>query len=141
MWWTGGRIPQPQHSPQQCAGVDEKGSHIAEYPASPQFPRRGSTLSSQRMVTLEEEEEDSKCEEPLDLGISIRKWPTAWWFQMLVLVVRTFRQSRHVITSKLNFLQTILMAVVVSLIWFQVPQDTSSINDRLGYVRECHSMD
>lgn len=88
------------------------------------------------MAEEEEDSVDKKSEEPiLDVSLS-RKWPTAWWWQLLVLIVRTFRQSRHVITSKLNCVQTIFMALVVSLIWFQVPEDTRSINDRFGYVRE-----
>ena len=114
-------------------------SYIGEYPSSPQFPRRGSTVSTQKMV--EEEEEDSvdkKFEEPtMDVSLT-RKWPTAWWWQLLVLIVRTFRQSRHVITSKLNCVQAILLAVVVSFVWFQVSDDTRSINDRYGYV-SCHN--
>ena len=65
---------------------------------------------------------------------SSRKWPTSWFWQLLVLIVRTFRQSRHVILSKLNLIQTILLAVIVSLIWFQVPEDEMSVNDRHGYV-------
>ena len=65
---------------------------------------------------------------------SSRKWPTSWFWQLLVLIVRTFRQSRHVILSKLSLIQTILLAVIVSLIWFQVPEDEMSINDRHGYV-------
>lgn len=63
-----------------------------------------------------------------------RKWPTSWFWQLLVLTVRTFRQSRHVILSKLNFTQTIVLAVIVSVIWFQVPDDERSVNDRHGYV-------
>lgn len=62
-----------------------------------------------------------------------RKWPTSWFWQLLVLTVRTFRQSRHVILSKLNFTQTIVLAVIVSVIWFQVPDDERSVNDRHGY--------
>lgn len=68
--------------------------------------------------------------------ISTRKWPTSWFWQLLVLTVRTFRQSRHVILSKLNLIQTILLAMIVSIIWFQVPEEERSINDRNGYVSD-----
>lgn len=78
------------------------------------------------------EKEERRDSEP----ISTRKWPTSWFWQLLVLTVRTFRQSRHVILSKLNLIQTILLAVIVSMIWFQVPEEERSINDRNGYVSD-----
>ena len=83
---------------------------------------------------MEEEEEEESAGQTVVSTSPSRKWPTAWWWQLLVLIVRTFRQSRHVIISKLNCVQAILLSVVVSLVWFQVPDDTSSINDRYGYV-------
>ena len=63
-----------------------------------------------------------------------RKWPTPWYWQLMVLTVRTFKQSRHVILSKLNCVQTMAIALVVSVIWFQIPCDEKSIPDRLGFV-------
>ena len=131
MWWKRWVLFGASNPEGEVENVRE--SYIGEYPASPLFPRRGSTLSTQRIVAEEEETKNQNyCrEEPAILS---RKWPTSWWWQLLVLVVRSFRQSRHVITSKLNSLQTVLLAVVVSLIWFQVPEDTSSVNDRFGYV-------
>ena len=63
-----------------------------------------------------------------------RKWPTAWYWQFGVLTVRTFRHSRHIILSKLNILQTFLMAILAALLWFQMPLDEANIGDREGYV-------
>ena len=68
-----------------------------------------------------------------------RKWPTPWYWQLLVLTVRAFRQSRYIILSKLNWVQTLLLAIVVSLVWFQIPKDEESISDRLGFVRSALS--
>lgn len=113
-----------------------KNSHlnIEEYPSSSQLPHQDSTASTQtKNVSVKEHETHSTLEEQLDPNLS-RKWPTPWYWQLLVLIVRTFKVSRHVITSKLNLVQTVLMAVVVSIIWFQIPEEEESIEDRSGYV-------
>lgn len=105
---------------------------VEEYPhrfsgSSPEIKRRSPESKIQDVLRNED----------LDINSSLsRKWPTSWFWQFLVLTVRTFRQSRHVILSKLNFIQTILISVVASLIWFQIPEDEESINDRQGYVSD-----
>ena len=48
------------------------------------------------------------------------KWPTSWWWQVLVLTARNFRQSRHTIISKTNLFLTAALCIVCSLVWFQV---------------------
>ncbi len=63
-----------------------------------------------------------------------RKWATRWYWQFLVLIVRTFRESRHNLLSFLNVVQAVLLAVVVALVWFQVPKIERSISDGYGYV-------
>ena len=65
-----------------------------------------------------------------------RKWPTPWHWQFRVLLLRTFRQSRHVILSKFNFSQSLLLAIIVSLLWFQVPYKEENIYDRYSYVSD-----
>jgi hypothetical protein len=103
--------------------------------ASPEikhYPQRISNASPEikhQDTLLEEQDEDTGAN-----SAGYRKWPTSWSWQLLVLIVRTFRQSRHVILSKLNLIQTILLAIITALIWFQVPEDERGINDRLGYV-------
>ena len=92
---------------------------------SPQQGARITTLATTNDV-------DTKVN-PMDL-VRSRKWPTPWYWQLVVLIVRTFRQSRHVILSKLNLIETVLLSVICSLIWFQIPDDEASINDRNGYV-------
>ena len=117
---------------------------LEAYPSSPKFPRRAlpTVAEDDKDMTLETSASDSDT--PLDskgdycdvssVGTTSRKWPTFWHWQLLVLIVRTFRQSRHVILSKLDFLQTIFIAIMVSFFWFQIPEDEESINDRRGYV-------
>jgi len=82
---------------------------------------------------LTEEEENEGEEKPSsNLSGWERKWPTSWYWQLFVLTVRTFRQSRHVLLSKLNIIQALCLAAVVSLIWYQVPREEESISDRYG---------
>ena len=63
-----------------------------------------------------------------------RKWATRWYWQFLVLIVRTFRESRHNLLSFLNVVQAVLLAIVSGLVWFQVPKLERSISDGYGYV-------
>ncbi len=63
-----------------------------------------------------------------------RKWATRWYWQFLVLIVRTFRQSRQEILSIINVFQAVLLAIVCALVWFQVPKVERSISDGYGYV-------
>ena len=117
--------------------------NIMEYVQSPRLPRKLPPLSVVNPIVeltppiTEDEEEEEEEEEEETASIlrgRQRKWPTSWYWQLLVLTVRTFRQSRHVLLSKLNFIQTLCLAVVVSFIWFQVPREEQSISDRYGVV-------
>ena len=55
------------------------------------------------------------------------KWATAWWWQVVVLTVRNFRQSRHTILSKTNIFLTVALCIISSLVWFQVSRSLSHI--------------
>lgn len=57
-------------------------------------------------------------------------WPTSFWTQFTVLLLRTFKQSKPDILSKLELSQNLLLALVSGLIWFQLPYKEKSIEDR-----------
>ena len=119
---------------------------IEEYPSSPRLPGKMSTTSATNPLSDVPLESSSTVEEPSSEASSesgrednrksfkVRKWPTRWYWQFLVLLVRTFRQSRHIILSKLNLVQTILLTIVSCIVWFQLPNSEDNISDRLGYV-------
>ena len=124
---------------------------IEEYPCSPRVPRKAPLSSVNPLTSSSDKSLDTKYQDEGttssttssgessqdDDGVGHRinrKWQTSWYWQFLVLTVRTFRQSRHILLSKLNFIQTILLAIVVSLLWFQMPVDEESISDRYGFV-------
>ena len=119
---------------------------IEEYPSSPKLPGKAPLSATNPVSELPSETDLSESEpssesssmtggdDDSSKGFKVRKWPTAWYWQFLVLLVRTFRQSRHIILSKLNILQTVLLTVLASVIWFQLPDHEDSISERAGFV-------
>ena len=117
---------------------------IEEYPpSSPKVPGKAPTnlvseLPSETYLSESEPSSESSSVSGRDddnsKGFKVQKWPTAWYWQFLVLLVRTFRQSRHIILSKLNILQTVLLTLLASVIWFQLPDHEDSISERAGFV-------
>ena len=65
---------------------------------------------------------------------SQRKWPTGWFTQYIQLTLRTFRQSRTRIMSRLKILESVLLCLLVSLVWFQLPRTEETLRDRMGAV-------
>lgn len=121
------------------------GLKIEEYASSPKLPGKVSFSALNPLSELPAESSSSDTQpssesssESGEVGgrkvFKSRKWPTRWYWQFLVLLVRTFRQSRHVILSKLNLFQTVLLTIVSSIVWFQLPNHEDSISDRYGYV-------
>ncbi|CAB3976536.1 ABC transporter G family member 14 isoform X3 [Paramuricea clavata] len=94
--------------------------------------RRNSMEEIKRMMdnTSEDGDDDERHNGfHLDHG---DKWPTSFWTQFFVLSHRTFKQSLPIILSKLNLVQNLLLAIIIGLIWFQVPHEEESISDRRG---------
>ena len=118
---------------------------IEDYASSPRLPRKASfsafnpisELPAESSYSDSDPSTGSSSENAGDESgkvFKVRKWPTRWYWQFLVLLVRTFRQSRHVILSKLNLLQTVILTTVACIIWFQLPKHEVNISDRYGYV-------
>lgn len=83
------------------------------------------------MDNTSEDSEDNEGERGfyLDHG---DKWPTSFWTQFCVLSHRTFKQSLPIILSKLTLIQNILLAIIIGVIWFQIPHKEETIHDRRG---------
>jgi len=47
-------------------------------------------------------------------------WPTSFFSQVRVLAARNFQEARPRMLSKLNWLQTLCLAVMTGLVWFKV---------------------
>lgn len=68
-----------------------------------------------------------------------QKWPTGWVTQYIQLTLRTFRQSRTRIMSKLKVLESVVLCILVSLVWFQLPRTEETLRDRMGAVSYFHN--
>ncbi|XP_041029932.1 ABC transporter G family member 22-like isoform X2 [Carcharodon carcharias] len=65
---------------------------------------------------------------------SSRKWPSSFWTQYSTLTSRNFKQQRAVILSWLNIVQTLTMAFVPGIIWWQLPKVEEQIYARSGLI-------
>ncbi|XP_046546159.1 ABC transporter G family member 21-like [Haliotis rubra] len=62
------------------------------------------------------------------------KWPTGFFTQFKQLTVRTFKNSKSRILNKLRLLEALLLCVLVSLLWFQLPRNEETLRDRMGVI-------
>ncbi|KAK7478223.1 hypothetical protein BaRGS_00030481 [Batillaria attramentaria] len=65
---------------------------------------------------------------------SSSRWATGFWMQFKMLNWRTYKQSRTRIISKYNIFQSMTIAIIVGLLWFQMERTHDNIKDRLGYL-------
>ncbi|XP_078062233.1 uncharacterized protein LOC144488081 [Mustelus asterias] len=63
-----------------------------------------------------------------------RKWPSSFWMQYRTLTSRNFKQQRAVILSWLNLAQTLIMAIIPGIIWWQIPKVEDQIHPRSGLI-------
>lgn len=63
-----------------------------------------------------------------------RKWPTSMWMQIKVLTERNFIEAKHRMLSKLNWIQTVALAIIAGLIWFQPKRTEETIEDIRGWM-------
>lgn len=62
------------------------------------------------------------------------KWCTCFWTQLKVLTCRNFYEARGRMLSKLNFIQTIVLALVTGSIWYQITRTEGTLNDVRGWM-------
>ncbi|XP_012938369.1 ABC transporter G family member 21 [Aplysia californica] len=60
------------------------------------------------------------------------RWPSGYWTQFSQLMLRTFRQSKTRILDKLKIIESVVLCILVSLIWFQLPRTEETLYDRMG---------
>lgn len=135
-WRTGnqGKELEQEEKKVEEEKIGDSNVEILEYVQSPWLPRKFPPLPGP--TTDEEEEKEERAAS--GFGRKERKWPVPWHWQFMVLTIRTFRQSRHILLSKYNIIQALCLSVLVSLVWFQVPRVEESISDRYGVVSAQH---
>ncbi|XP_062612613.1 uncharacterized protein LOC134274352 [Saccostrea cucullata] len=72
--------------------------------------------------------EDSSSTNPLHE----KKWPTGFITQYTQLTFRTFKTSKSQLFNKFKLIETLVLTIIVSLIWFQLPRTEETLRDRLG---------
>ena len=145
-WWQKlfSRSPQP---------LPPASAPIKEYTSSPQLPRSPTVYAvnplSPEIVDKPSSPPDNLSALPDNSSDDVsthsiegegrhipqdRKWATRWYWQFLVLIVRTFRESRHNFLSSLNLIQSLFLAIACALVWFQVLKVEENINDAFAFV-------
>jgi hypothetical protein len=64
----------------------------------------------------------------------VSTWPTSFFTQIRVLAARNFLEARPRILSKLNWLQTLLLAIMAGLAWFKTERKEETIVDLEGWM-------
>ncbi|XP_067673746.1 uncharacterized protein [Haliotis asinina] len=59
-------------------------------------------------------------------------YPTSFWTQYKMHMWRTYKQSHGRILSLHAIIGSLVLAVVVGIIWFQMPRTSVSVRDRMG---------
>ncbi|XP_070561231.1 uncharacterized protein [Ptychodera flava] len=62
------------------------------------------------------------------------KWPTTYTEQYSILTVRSFKEVRHKLISPVMLVETLSVAIIMSLIWFQMKHTEEMIDDRAGVI-------
>ncbi|XP_076452738.1 uncharacterized protein LOC143288276 [Babylonia areolata] len=64
----------------------------------------------------------------------LRRWATGFWTQFKMLNWRTFKHSRSRIISKYNIINSTSIAIICSLLWFQMERNHETIKDRMAFL-------
>ncbi|CAL4131060.1 unnamed protein product, partial [Meganyctiphanes norvegica] len=63
-----------------------------------------------------------------------KRWTTSFFTQVKVLTQRNFQVARPFILSRLNWFQTVILALIAGLLWFQVGRTEAELSDIQGWM-------
>jgi len=101
--------------------------HIREDPTGKQIVKK----YSRRSGNTNKSKDDDIINVPVK---SKHRWEATFLQQLSILTERTFKQRRRVILSKIDVVQTLSLALVCCLVWYQIPYKEEHISDRVGSV-------
>lgn len=61
-------------------------------------------------------------------------YPTTFYTQLRVLSNRNFKEAKPRMLSKLNWMQTVVLAVMAGAIWFNIPRTEEYLHDLQGWM-------
>ncbi|CAG8547514.1 37059_t:CDS:10 [Gigaspora margarita] len=96
--------------------------------------------SSGKLVVEKCYKSSTNPDDSIILESSKYKWEATFFQQLMILTERSFKQRSKVILSKLNFTQVLCIAILTSLIWFQLPYTEANLMDRCGLILETISL-
>lgn len=67
-------------------------------------------------------------------GSKQHEWPSSFYTQVCALTSRNFIESRARVLSKLNWIQTIGIALISGSMWFQLARNEDSLEDVKGWI-------
>ena len=95
------------------------------------------TVTSEQSTSPTDDVESDEClvtEGDDDLYTSQPEYKSSYFRQVYAVLVRSFKAGYETEFGYINILQTIFMAVLAGLCWYQIPQTESRISDLAGYV-------
>lgn len=69
-----------------------------------------------------------------DPDSSLKQRPTSYMTQLKVLLQRSQKNASSQLFTKLNFVQCIGVSIITGLMWFQMDNDETTIQDRSGFI-------
>ncbi len=95
------------------------------------------TAAEQSTSPTDDDENSDGClvtEGDEDLYTTLSEYKSSYFRQVYAVLVRSFKASYETEFGSINILQTLFMAVLAGLCWYQVPQKEDRISDLAGYV-------
>ncbi|TYK03309.1 ABC transporter G family member 9-like [Cucumis melo var. makuwa] len=89
-------------------------------------------IAEKLMREVQESDEDHYywCGDGSNEDNNIEIWPTTWWQQFAVLLIREIKERRYESFSSIKFVQVVAIAFLAGFLWWQ--SDDSHLHDKLG---------
>ncbi|XP_037798403.1 ABC transporter G family member 21-like [Penaeus monodon] len=98
------------------------------------FTKMGEEEDSGRSSWSEETESEASAPSSLSEEYVDRQWPTSFLTQFKILTQRNFCVARPFILSRLHWIQTLVLALIAGLLWFQIPRTEETMHGIQGWM-------
>lgn len=89
-------------------------------------------IAEKLMREVQESDEDHYywCGDGSNEDNNIEIWPTTWWQQFAVLLIREIKERRYESFSSIKFVQVVAIAFLAGFLWWQ--SDDSHLHDKVS---------